>query len=118
MSLGNPRSIVRQTILLSSSLCNLLLMISRRHWFLGAVCLTTAFGTLIKPSFYMAIALVFCLMVQLSSNFKFNWRIKGGIKGTIVLLSLIVMCLIVPQVETNTALFTSPIDNLKNYRLS
>lgn len=116
MSLGNPRSIVKQTILLSSSLRNLLLMISPRHWFLGAVFLTTAFGTLIKPSFYMAIALVFCLMVQLSSNF--NWRVKGGIKGTIVLLSLIVMCLIVPQVETNTALFTSPIDNLKNYRLS
>jgi hypothetical protein len=115
MSLGNPRSIVRQTILLSSSLRNLLLMISHRHWFLGAVCLTTAFGTLIKPSFYMAIALV-CLMVQLSSNF--NWRVKGGIKGTIVLLSLIVMCLIVPQVETNTALFTSPINNLKNHRPS
>jgi hypothetical protein len=115
MSLGNPRSIVKQTILLSSSLRNLLLMIPHRHWFLGAVCLTTAFGTLIKPSFYMAIALV-CLMVQLSSNF--NWRVKGGIKGTIVLLSLIVMCLIVPQVETNTALFTSPIDNLKNYPLS
>lgn len=117
MSLGNPRSIVKQTILLSSSLRNLLLMISPRHWFLGAVFLTTAFGTLIKPSFYMAIALV-CLMVQLSSNSKFNWRVKGGIKGTIVLLSLIVMCLIVPQVETNTALFTSPIDNLKNYPLS
>lgn len=120
MSLGNPRSIVKQTILLSSSLRNLLLMISRRHWFLGAVFLTTAFGIIIKPSFYMAIALVFCLMVQLSSNF--NWLvkggIKGGIKGTIVLLSLIVFCLIVPQVETNTALFTSPIDNLKNYRLT
>jgi hypothetical protein len=118
MSLGNPRSIVKQTILLSSSLRNLLLMISRRHWFLGAVFLTTAFGTLIKPLFYMAIALGFCLMVQLSSNSNFNWRVKGGIKGTIVLVSLIILCSIVPQVETNTALFTSPIDNLKNYRLT
>lgn len=118
MSLGNPRSIVKQTILLSSSLCNLLLMISRRHWFLGAVCLTTTYSTLIKPSFYLAIALVFCLLLQLSSKFKFNWYVKGGIKGTIVLLSLIIMCLIVPQVETNTALFTSPINNLKNHRPS
>jgi hypothetical protein len=90
-------------------------MISRRHWFLGAVFLTTAFGTLIKPSFYMAIALVFYLMVQLSNNFNRPIKdgIKGGIQGGIVVLSLITFCLIVPQVETNAAVFTSPIEHLK-----
>jgi hypothetical protein len=116
MSLGNYRSIVKQTILLYSFLRNLLLMISRRHWYLGTAFLTAVLSTLINSLPYTVIALVFCLMVQLSNNF--NWHVKGGIKGGIVLISLIIICLIVPQVETNTALFTSPIDNLKNHRLT
>jgi hypothetical protein len=125
MSLGNYRNIVKQTILLYSFLRNVLLMISPRHWYLGTVFLTTVLLTVVSTTVfsglmnalsYIAIALLFCLMVQLNSNY--NWRVKGGIRGTIVLLSLIVMCLIIPQVETNTALFTSPINNLKNHRLS
>jgi hypothetical protein len=125
MSLGNPRSIVKQTILLCSFLRNLLLMISHRHWFLGIAFLTAAFSAVINPSPSGAIALLFCLVGlslfpirnQLTSNYL-NWGVKGGIKGGIVLLSLIAMCLVVPQVETNTAVFSSPIDHLKNHPLT
>lgn len=125
MSLGNPGSIVKQTILLCSFLHNLLSMISRRHWFLGIAFLTAAFGAVINPSPFLAIALLFCLASlslfpirnQLSSNYL-NLGVKGGVKGAIVLLSLIAMCLLVPQVETNTAVFTSPINHLKNHPLT
>jgi|GEM_PF-2683285 len=43
-----------------------------------------------------------------------DWQIRGGIKATVILASLITICLIVPQVETNTAIFMSPVDSLKN----
>jgi hypothetical protein len=125
MPLGNPRSIVKQTILLCSCLPNLLLMISPRHWFLGIAFSTTLLSIFVVPSTPMAIALVSCLLGmsllpmknQLTDNYG-NWGVKGGVKGGIVLLSLIAMCLIVPQVETNAAVFTSPIDYLKNHRLT
>ncbi|MGL5834983.1 MAG: hypothetical protein ACRC1Z_17395 [Waterburya sp.] len=124
MSLGNPRSIVKQTILLCSFLRNLLSMISPRHWFLGIAFSTAVFSVLVVPSISVAIALVLCLLGvslfsvnnQLSNNL--NWGVKGGVKGGIVLLSLIAMCLIVPQVETNRLVFTSPIDHLKNHPLT
>jgi hypothetical protein len=120
MPLGNPTSIVKQTILLYSFLRNLL-MISPRHWFLGTAFLTAALSALIEPSSYMAIALLFFLLGsilfpirnRLTNNYDSNWRVKGGILGGIVLLSLITICLMVPQVETNTAVFTSPIEHLK-----
>jgi hypothetical protein len=123
MSLGNPRSIVKQTILLCSFLRNLL-MISPRHWFLSIIFLTAVLSVLVVPSISVAIALTFCLLGvslfpmsnQLSHNL--DWGVKGGIKGRIVLLSLIAMCLIVPQVETNRLVFTSPIDHLKNSPLT
>jgi hypothetical protein len=125
MPLGNPRSIVKQTILLCSFLRNLLLMISPRHWFLGITFSTAAFSTLVVPSISVAIALVFCLLSlsllprgNRSADNYANWEVKGGVKGGIVLLSLITLCLVVPQVETNTAVFTSPIDHLKNHRLT
>jgi hypothetical protein len=121
MSLGNPRSIVKQvkqTILLCSFLRSLLLMISPRHWFLGIAFATTVLSVLVIPSISVAIALLFCLLgVSLFPNYL-NLGVKGGIKGGIVLLSLIAMCLIVPQVETNVAVFTSPIDHLKNHPLT
>jgi hypothetical protein len=125
MSLGNPRSIVKQTNLLCSFLRNLLLMIFPRHWFLGIAFATAVLSVLVVPSISVAITLVFWLLGmtlipmgnQLSNNYL-NWSVKGGIKGGIVLLSLIAICLIVPQVETNTAVFTSPIDHLKNYPLT
>lgn len=125
MSLGNPRSIVKQTISLCSFLRNLILMISPRHWFFGIVFFTAVLSVLVVPSISVAIALVFCLLVmslspvsnQLSNNYL-NWDVKGGFKGGIVLLSLIAMCLIVPQVETNRLVFTSPIDHLKNHPLT
>lgn len=120
MSLGNPRSIVKQTILLCNFLRNFLLMISPRYWYLSTVFLITVLSTLINPLSYL-VALLFCglaLILLLSKNplpsNYLNWRVKGGIRGTISLICLIVICLIVPQVETNAALFTSPIDRLKN----
>ncbi|MFM2314018.1 MAG: hypothetical protein RLZZ04_3294 [Cyanobacteriota bacterium] len=125
MSLGNPQSLVKQTILLCRFLRNLLLMISPRHWFLGIAFATAVLSVLVIPSSSVAIALVFCslgvsllpLSNQLSNNYL-NWSVKGGVKGGIVLLSLITMCLIVPQVETNRLVFTSPIDHLKNHPLT
>ena len=79
-------------------------------------------GALINPPPYVAIAVLFFLtglILLLSEEMLikryFNWQINGGIKGIIILTSLIIMCLIVPQVETNMArLFTSPIAQLKN----
>lgn len=120
MSLGNPRSIVKQTILLCNFLRNFLLMISPRYWYLSTVFLITVLSTLINPLSYL-VALLFCglgLILLLSKNSLsgnyLNWRVKGGIRGTISLVCLIAICLILPQVETNVALFTSPIDHLKN----
>lgn len=87
-----------------------LLMISRRYWYLGTAFATAALSVLFNPASVMAIALCSLGLTLLACN----WCVKGGIQGGIVLLSLIFMCLIVPQVETNTALFTSPIDRLKS----
>lgn len=96
-------------------------MISPFNWFLGTLFLMAAFGALINPPFYIAIASLFFLIglvllppTDKSTRGYFNWQIRGGIKGTIILVSLIAICLIVPQVETNTAkLFTRPTDLLK-----
>jgi hypothetical protein len=95
-------------------------MISPRYWYLSTVFLITVLSTLINPLSYL-VALLFCglgLILLLSKNSLsgnyLNWRVKGGIRGTISLVCLIAICLILPQVETNVALFTSPIDHLKN----
>ena len=92
-------------------------MISRLNWFVGTLFLMAAFGALMNPPPYIAIALLFFMMglVLLPPTDKisrkyFNWEIKGGTKGTVVLLSFIIICLIVPQVETDPARFsTSPV---------
>lgn len=72
-----------------------------------------AFGALMNPPPYIAIAMLFLTigLLLLPSTDKvikkyFQWQIKGGIKGTVVLISLIVICLIVPQVETNPPQFS------------
>ncbi len=95
-------------------------MMLRLNWFLGMLFTMTAFGALMNPPPYVAIALLFFLvgLILLPSidnliKLNFNWKINGGIKGAIVLTSLIIMCLIVPQVETNMALFTNPTAYLK-----
>ena len=36
----------------------------------------------------------------------FNWEIKGGTKGAIILISFILICLIVPQLETKPSRFS------------
>jgi len=97
-------------------------MISRLNWFVGTLFLMAAFGALMNPPPYLAIAALFFMMGlvllpptnKLSQRY-FNWKIKGGIKGTVVLVCFIVICLIVPQVETDPAKFsTSPIDRIAN----
>ncbi len=97
-------------------------MMSRHNWFLGILFSMAACGALINPPLYVAIAmslfltgLILLLSEEMLIKRCFNWQINGGIKGLIILTSLIIMCLIVPQVETNMAkLFTSPIAYLKS----
>ncbi len=88
-------------------------MIARLNWFVGTLFLMAAFGALMNPPPYLTIATLFFLMglVLLPSTNKlskrhFNWEIKGGTKGAIVLICLITICLIVPQVETNPTRFS------------
>ena len=84
-------------------------LMSRFNWFVipCSIATTTA---LINPSFYDAIAILFLglfSLVLLSSLGKqdFNWHI-GGIRKTIALVSLILMCIIIPQVETDLSKFS------------
>ena len=96
-------------------------MISRFNWFIGTLFLIAAFGALMNPPPYLAIALLFFVigLVLLPSTDKltrkyFDCQIKGGTKGAIVLTGLVIICLIVPQVSTDRAkLFTNPIEQLK-----
>ncbi|MGL5943411.1 MAG: hypothetical protein ACRC2S_24205 [Waterburya sp.] len=97
-------------------------MISRFNGLIGTLFLVAAFGALMNPPPYMAIACLFfgIGLVLLPPTDKltkryFDWQIKGGTKGAIVLTCLIIICLIVPQVETNpTKYSTHPFDSLKN----
>ena len=88
-------------------------LMSRFNWFIGTLFLMAAFGALMNPPPYVAIAILFFLigLVLLPSTDKliqkhFNFQVKGGVKGVIVLTGLIIICLIVPQVETNPARFS------------
>ena len=99
-------------------------MISRLNWFVGTLFLMAAFGALMNPPPYVAIAILFFMMGlillpptdRLSQKY-FKWQIKGGTKGTVVLVSFIVICLIVPQVETDPARFSiNPLERISNYR--
>ncbi|MBE9045423.1 hypothetical protein IQ255_13615 [Pleurocapsales cyanobacterium LEGE 10410] len=97
-------------------------MISRCNWFVGTLFLTAAFGALMNPPPYVAISTLFFLMglvllppIDKLTTRYFNWQLKGGVKGTIVLASFIIICLIVPQVETNPARYSNrPSDLIKN----
>ncbi|MEM7593215.1 MAG: hypothetical protein AAF383_17165 [Cyanobacteria bacterium P01_A01_bin.83] len=96
-------------------------MVSRLNGFWGMLFLTAAFGSLMNPPPYIAIAIIFFLMglvllpvVDELIQQHFQRQIKGGIKSIIILTSLLIMCLIIPQVDTNTSrLFANPIANLK-----
>ncbi len=96
-------------------------MILRLNGFLVMLFLTAAFGSLMNPPPYIAIAILLFLMglVLLPAVDKlmqqyFQRQIKGGIKSIIILTSLLIICIIVPQVDTNTSrLFANPIDDLK-----
>ena len=102
---------------------NLALMISWLNWFTGTLFFTAAFGALMNPPPYVAIAILFFLMglvllppTDRLTETYFNWQIKGGVKGTVVLICFIIICLIVPQVETDTAkLFNCPTDFLDRH---
>ena len=88
-------------------------MIARLNWFVGTLFLMAAFGALMNPPPYIVISILFFLMglVLLPSTNKIakqylNWKIKGGTKGVILLISFIIICLIVPQVETQPGRFS------------
>ncbi|MEL6580845.1 MAG: hypothetical protein AAFQ14_13930 [Cyanobacteria bacterium J06621_12] len=115
MPLRNPRSIVGQAILLNNFFSNLLLMISRYYWFIGIVFLTAIVSVSMNWAFYLPLALGLIAIALISSP---RWSIQGGFKKTIVVIGLVVFCLIVPQVETNTAIFASPIEDLQNHLYS
>ena len=97
-------------------------MISRFNWFVGTLFLIAAFGALMNPPPYVAIAVLFFSMglVLLPPTDKltqkyWQWRIKGGVKGTIVLVCLVILYLIVPQVETEPNRFSiRPVENFRN----
>ena len=116
MPLRNPRSIVRQIILTRSFIPNLVLM--NRCKFVSTVFFTAAFSALISPVAEAAIALLSMVTIflpamgKLTRNYS-SWH-EGGIKRAVVLVGLLLFCSILPQVETNTAVFTSPIEDLKN----
>ncbi|HEY9772067.1 MAG TPA: hypothetical protein V6C71_26780 [Coleofasciculaceae cyanobacterium] len=96
-------------------------MISHCNWFLGVLFLIAALGAIINPLCYIAIAMLFSLMglVLLPPADKlrqhyFNWQIKGGVKRTIVLMSFVLICLITPQVETDLAKISNPVNYLQH----
>ncbi|MEO1341478.1 MAG: hypothetical protein AAFV28_10145 [Cyanobacteria bacterium J06635_13] len=122
MPLGNPRSIVGQAILLDNFLSNLLLMISRYYLLITTAFLTAIISAWVNFDLYLAIALgllalalLFLASANISSQNYANWNTQGGIKETVIVISLVVFCLLVPQVETNIATFTSPIEDLKHH---
>ena len=95
-------------------------MVSRYNWFLGVLFLSAAWGAIINSPFYVAIAMLFSLMglVLLPPTNKliqhyFNWQIEGGVKKTIILISFVLICLIIPQVETDTAKISNPVNYLQ-----
>ena len=81
----------------------------RFNWFV-IPCSIATITALLNQSVYEAIAIFFLglsAVVLLSSNLGkqyFNWQ--RGIRKTIVLVSLIVMCIIIPQVETDLSRFS------------
>lgn len=97
-------------------------MIARLNWFVGTLFLIAAFGALMNPPPYIIISTLFFIMglVLLPSTNKItkqylNWEIRGGTKGAIVLISFIIICLIVPQVETDPSKFSHRLaDHIEN----
>ena len=97
-------------------------MISRSNWFIKILFFIAAFGALMNPPPYIAIAflglIIGLVLFPPTDKFTqqyFKWQIKGGIKGTVLLLSLIIICLIVPQIETNPGRFSiRPVES-KNF---
>ncbi|MEL6438026.1 MAG: hypothetical protein AAFQ80_02045 [Cyanobacteria bacterium J06621_8] len=69
-----------------------------------------AFGALMNPPPYIAIALLFFLMglillpaVDGLLRKYLNLIIPGGIKVVVIIICFMVICLIVPQVKTNSS---------------
>ena len=113
----DPSSILGQTILLFNSLNNLRLMIFRYNWFLSIVFLTAACGALVSSLQITALFVLIgsiLLVNTVSASRHFNNRIATKAKNTAILASLIAICLVVPQVETNMANFQNPTDSLKD----
>lgn len=94
-------------------------MISRFNWFVITLFTIATLTTLTNPPLYNSIAifLIFSGIIVLLKPSKkryYNWRI-GGVRKMIVLVSLIIICLIIPQVETDPARFSvSSIPQIKS----
>ncbi|MEM6612773.1 MAG: hypothetical protein AAF652_11075 [Cyanobacteria bacterium P01_C01_bin.72] len=96
-------------------------MISRYYWFVGIIFLTAIVSVWMNSTFYLAIALGLIAIALLSFPRRSNstkhpasYGIQEELKKILVVTGLVLFCLIVPQVETNTAMFTSPLEDLKN----
>jgi hypothetical protein len=73
---------------------------------LGILFFMACFGALMNPPPYILIGLIFFLMglIVLPSTSKLtqqklNWEIKGGTKTAVILVSFLLICLVVPQVN-------------------
>lgn len=80
---------------------------------LGMLFFMSCFGALMNPPPYIVIGFIFFLMglvVLPSTNKltqqKFNWKIKGGAKATVVLVGFLLICLVVPQINLETNSFS------------
>ena len=85
-------------------------MISPFNWFIGTLSLMAIFSS-IAPMLYLAIAMMLLLLDD-ESNLWGNPLIKGGFKQAIVLTGLLVFCAIVPQVSTDMAKFSNPVEQI------
>lgn len=75
-------------------------------WFWGTLFFVVAFGALMNPPPYIAIALLFSFMglvllppTKRLAQQKFNWQINGGARTIAIIVSSILIYLIVPQIE-------------------
>ena len=90
----------------------------RYNWFVRSLFFVTASIALISPAAMMLalwlflLAMIFVPTTNKLSRHSFSWQL--GIKQKIALASLLLFCSLIPQADTNMAVFTSPIEDLKN----
>ncbi|MEL6494433.1 MAG: hypothetical protein AAFQ41_04825 [Cyanobacteria bacterium J06623_7] len=91
----------------------------RYNWLICTIFLIIAVATSLGFAAYVAIALLLICwgtillpaITKLTINYGRN-RQKSSIEQGLVLASLILFCTLVPQVDTNRAIFTNPVESL------